>query len=126
MHELSVTTNLLNLALRHAGEAHARRITGLHLVVGQLSSMVDDSVAFYWDIISQDTIAQGARLDFRRIPALFRCGGCGLEYEMPAETFACPACGSETVCAVAGDEFYLESIDVEAEDDPPINPEAGE
>jgi hydrogenase nickel incorporation protein HypA/HybF len=52
MHELAVTESILEIALRHAQEHNARHITGLYLVLGQWASIVDDSVQFYWDIIS--------------------------------------------------------------------------
>ena len=69
MHELSVTAHLLELAIEHAQGVQAARITDLNLVVGQLSSMIDDSVQFYWEIVSENTIAAGSKLHFRRIPA---------------------------------------------------------
>jgi hydrogenase nickel incorporation protein HypA/HybF len=65
MHELSVTESILEIALRHASNANAKRITNLYMVKGQLASIVDDSVQFYWDIISKDSIAEGAVLHFR-------------------------------------------------------------
>ncbi|MCJ7724498.1 MAG: hydrogenase maturation nickel metallochaperone HypA, partial [Anaerolineales bacterium] len=67
MHELSVTQSVLEIALRHARQNNARRITDLYLVIGELASIVDDSVQFYWDMISKDTIAEGARLHFKRL-----------------------------------------------------------
>ena len=80
MHELSITESILEIALRHARQTQALRVTGLHLVIGQLSSVVDDSVQFYWDIVSKDTIAEGARLHFRRIPSEMACLECGTRY----------------------------------------------
>jgi hydrogenase nickel incorporation protein HypA/HybF len=62
MHELPVAENVLEITLRHARQANATRVTDLYLVVGQLSSIIDDSLQFYWDIISKDTIAEGAVL----------------------------------------------------------------
>ena len=47
MHELPVTESILEIALRHAQEAGARRITDLYLIIGQLSTIVDDSIQFY-------------------------------------------------------------------------------
>ena len=120
MHELFVTEALLDLALRHAQAAQAGQITNVHVVVGQLSSVVDDSVQFYWDLISAGTLAAGALLHFRRVPALFRCSDCRHEYAPGAEVLACPACGSLRVSLVAGDELYLEALDVVASDDPAV------
>ena len=62
MHELAVTESIRDIAIEHARRANARRVTHLHLVIGNLSSVVDDSVQFYWDAISQGTIYEGARL----------------------------------------------------------------
>ena len=67
MHELSVTESLLKIALEHAANANAKRITDLHIVIGELASMVDDSIQFYWDIIAKDTIAEKAKLHFHRV-----------------------------------------------------------
>ena len=80
MHELSVTESILEIALRHANNANAKRITNLYLVIGQLASIVDDSVQFYWDIISKDSIAEGAVLHFRRLPATLACQECNFQY----------------------------------------------
>jgi hydrogenase nickel incorporation protein HypA/HybF len=112
MHELAITQSILEIALRHAPEPD-QRITGINLVIGQLSSMIDDCVQFYWDIISENTLAQGATLHFRRIPAELTCRSCGLSYPMKGEDFTCPGCGSAAVRVTSGEEFFVESIEVE-------------
>jgi len=112
MHELGITQNLLDLALRHAEAAHAHRITALHLVIGELSSVVDDSVQFYWDFVSKDTIAEGAALHFERISAVLQCHDCGHEFPRSGD-YHCPQCGSGRVTVKRGEEFYLDSIEVE-------------
>ena len=113
MHELSITEALLNLALKHAEEAGATRITRLNLVIGQLSSVVDDSLRFYWDFVSRGTIAEGAGLEFRREPAMLRCRDCGAEFRLGGRDYLCPTCSSLQVRVIAGDDFRLESIDIE-------------
>ncbi len=113
MHELPVAENILEISLRHARQAEARRITDLNLVIGQLASIVDDSIQFYWDIISKDTLAEGAILHFRRIETELRCQDCKIPYKPAAFDMACPLCGGSNVKVVAGEEFYLESIDIE-------------
>ena len=113
MHELSITQSILDIALRHGETANAKKITDLYIVIGQLSSVVDDSVQFYWDIISKGTIAEGATLHFERIRACFHCKDCENAFEPDGYQFECPQCGSDQVNLVAGREFQLESIEVE-------------
>ncbi len=117
MHELAVTQNLLEIALRHGQAAGADRITALYLVIGDLSSIVDECVQFYWDIVSQDTIAEGAELRFRRIPAQLLCTSCGEQYSAADGALSCPSCHATQVRVVAGDEFHLEAIDIETADE---------
>ena len=60
MHELPITQNILKIALRYGETSKASRITDLYLVIGQLTSIIDDSIQFYWPIISEGTIAENA------------------------------------------------------------------
>jgi hydrogenase nickel incorporation protein HypA/HybF len=111
MHELAVTQSILEIALRHAGEAS--RITHLYLVIGDLAGIVDESVQFYWDIIAKDTIAEGSQLHFMRVKTRFHCEACGHNFEVDGRLSACPECGGFQVVITAGREFRLESIEVE-------------
>lgn len=120
MHELMVTESLLEIALRHAREAGAGGITHLYLVIGELSSVIDDSVQFYWDIVSEGTPAEGAMLHFKRIPAEMACQECAETYD-PKVDLTCPGCGSANVRIVSGQEFYLEAIEVNS-DEPEASP----
>lgn len=111
MHELSVTESILEIALRHGREAGAATVTDLFLVIGELSTIVDESVQFYWDIISEGTPAAGSTLHFRRIPGRLGCRACGHTYS-PREDLPCPMCGSIEIDIQAGEEFYLEAIEI--------------
>lgn len=117
MHELSITESILEIALRHGRAANAAAITGLHLVIGELSSVVDESVQFYWDFVSEGTAAAGATLHFRRVPGQLSCCSCGYSYS-PRDDLTCPACGGEDIDIIAGEEFFLQAIDVEPIADP--------
>jgi hydrogenase nickel incorporation protein HypA/HybF len=112
MHELTVTQNILDIVLRHANQENAGHVSDVNLVIGNLSSIVDDSVQFYWDFVSEGTIAEGARLHFQRIPARLMCQACNHTYS-PDENLTCPSCDSSQVRIISGQEFYLESIGIE-------------
>ncbi len=113
MHELSVTQSILDVALAHAQRAGATRILRISLAVGELSGIVGESVQFYFDFLSKETMAEGAELVFRHVPARFRCLDCGAEYEPGGPDWTCPQCGALRPIAVGGRELLVESIEVE-------------
>jgi hydrogenase nickel incorporation protein HypA/HybF len=113
MHELAVTESILEICLRHANNAQAQQVTHVYLVIGQLSSIVDDSVQFYWEMISRDTICSGAVLHFNRIAARMHCNECDQEFELANRLSPCPHCGSYNLKIIAGEEFFIESIEIE-------------
>jgi hydrogenase nickel incorporation protein HypA/HybF len=115
MHELAFTQSLLDTARSHAERAKASRVNKLHIVLGEFSTFVDDSVQFYWDIIAKGTICEGSRLEFERVPARLLCLDCEREYTFSQELTPCPICTGARVRIIGGDESRLDSIDVETE-----------
>lgn len=117
MHELSVTENILAIANRHAIQANAERVTDIYIVIGALSSIVDDSVQFYWDFVSEGSICQGAKLHFERVSARLLCLNCSNEYTLDNGLATCPTCGSAQVKVMSGEEFFLDSIAILGKDE---------
>ena len=113
MHEMAVTESILKITLEHAERAKAGRVCAITIKLGQLSSLVDDSIRFYWDLIAVDTIAEKAELRFECVPARALCLDCSAEFALPKDSFACPKCRSERFRIIAGDEMTVESIEVE-------------
>ena len=112
MHELSITKTMLDLAIEQAQENDAERVEGIHLIIGEMSGVVDDCVRFYFDFLSKGTIAEGAQLSIRRVPARARCRDCGREFTLDGLAWICPHCQTTRIDIVAGKELYLESIEV--------------
>lgn len=120
MHELAVTQSILSIAMEAAQKVDARRISAIDLVIGELSSIVDDSVQFYFDIMSQGTLAEGALLRFHRKQAKAVCWDCSHQFSVsPPLAPSCPNCRSARMHITEGKDFYIESIEVENEDSDP-------
>jgi len=113
MHELSVTESILSIALQSAKSNQASKVTAINLVIGPLASIVDDSVQFYWDMISDQTICKGAVLNFARPPAEIHCQNCGADFEITRELIPCPACQSLNLTVLSGKDFFVDSIEIE-------------
>jgi len=113
MHELGITQGILDIVQEKAKEAEVSRVTRINLVIGSMSGIVDDSVQFYFDILSQDSLAEGATLCFSRIPMQVKCRPCGCSFSPDNMMWQCPQCGEWEVEITAGREFYIDSIEVE-------------
>lgn len=91
MHELAVTESILEIATQAAKERAATKVTDIYLRLGQLSSIVDESVQFYWDVINQGDAHKGAQLHFTHSAARLRCKDCGTEFDLTGIN-PCPSC----------------------------------
>ncbi len=113
MHELAITQNILDLALNEAKAVQASRISKISLVIGELSGVVSDSVEFYFDFMSRDSMAVDATLEFIIVPAQLRCRDCQTEFNPQDSLWICPNCKSVNIDLLAGRDCYIKSIEVE-------------
>ena len=109
MHELAISSAVLESVLRHAD---GRRVTSVKLRVGHLRQVVPDSLAFYFELVSRESLCEGARLEQEYVPAMLRCEGCEREWDPEDAWFRCSGCGGAGE-VIAGNELEVESIEVE-------------
>ena len=110
MHELSLSSAVLATTLKHAD---GRRVSAINLRIGRLRQVIPDSLEFYFGFVSRETVCEGARLEMEVIDARLRCRPCGTEWAIELPAFRCPTCGGSEVEVASGDEFEVESIEVE-------------
>jgi hydrogenase nickel incorporation protein HypA/HybF len=113
MHELSITQSILSIALEQAKAVQASKITKINLTIGELSGIVDECVQFYFQVLSKDTIAAGASLEFNLPATKLRCLNCQTIFSPDDLLWACPNCKEQKVEIVSGRECHVESIEVE-------------
>ncbi len=113
MHELAITQSLFELVMEQAKQAEARKVGKINLVIGEMTGVVSDCVQFYFDLISKETLAEGAALSFAMIPARAQCRGREQLFTLKEFDWTCPHCGGNRLQIVAGKELFVESIEVE-------------
>ncbi len=113
MHELSITQSILNIAVSSAENAGAKKVNGIKITLGEMSGCVPQYIQEYFDIISEGTIAAGAKLEFKSVPAVAKCLDCGYETHLVRFRFRCEKCKSQNLKIISGREFLVESIDIE-------------
>jgi len=110
MHELSLSGAVLNTVVKHAGE---RRVIVVSLRVGRLRQVVPGTLAFYFAFVARGTVCEGARLELQVVEVSLRCDACEKSWEIELPAFRCPTCGGAEVAVASGNEFMVESIEVE-------------
>ena len=113
MHELSITQNILSIALEKATEAKASKITKIDLTIGEISGVVSECVQFCFDFLSNDTIAAKASLSFEKIPFQLHCRNCATVFSPGNLHWACSNCQKQEAEIISGRECYINSIEVE-------------
>jgi hydrogenase nickel incorporation protein HypA/HybF len=113
MHELAVMNYLLESVEEQAHQAGASKVVAINLVVGERSGIVDDSLQFYFDMLTADTRVAGARLNIRRRAMRFHCAQCQRDYACHDDEFACPICHTIGRVLDDGSTLLIESIEIE-------------
>jgi hydrogenase nickel incorporation protein HypA/HybF len=110
VHELSISSAIVDTVVRHA---EGRPVTTVRVRLGRLRQVVPSSLAFYFELVSRETVCEGARLDQEVVPAALRCAVCAHTWEIDVPLFRCPQCGCTDVTVTSGEELEVESIEVE-------------
>lgn len=117
MHELSITEHLLEHCIREAKRQNASKIRTIKLCIGQLNGLVPDCIQVYLDMLSEGTIAEGARIEAEFLPVEVHCRDCGQDGEITPHRLSCPCCGSLRLQLLSGKEFYIKSMEVDIDGD---------
>lgn len=110
MHELSLAGAIIATAAKHAD---GRPVAVVSLRVGTLRQVVPDTLRFYFGFVARDGVCEGAELEIEIIAARLRCRPCALEWSIDIPHFRCPTCGGSEVEIASGNEFEVQSIEIE-------------
>jgi hydrogenase nickel incorporation protein HypA/HybF len=110
MHELSLSSAIVNTVAKHAD---GQRVAVVNLRVGKLRQVIPDTLEFYFAFVARDSVCEGAALIQEVIDARLRCLPCDHEWGIEIPAFRCPVCGGSDVEIAAGNEFEVESIEIE-------------
>ncbi len=116
MHEMGIAQQLVSIALEAIPkEIETPRVAVLHLRIGKLASVVEQSLTFCLEIITQDTPLEKVRLEIESVPVRLRCKRCQNQWETDNPLFQCPDCPDSQVEMISGRE--IEIISMELADD---------
>jgi hydrogenase nickel incorporation protein HypA/HybF len=112
MHELSIADAVVTIACDHAD---GRRVACVELKVGHLRQVVPSALEFAFELVANGTLAEGAELEIEEVPVRVACRECAAQSRANEFPLECASCGSLNVDVVAGDELFVDALELEDE-----------
>ena len=111
MRELQSTQVVFNKLLSQLRDS--RRVSSITLAVGEIAELDQQLIQQHWSQLSRGTAAEQAQLHFRLIKAEVQCMACFSKYYPVGGKIHCPYCGSYGAKVLSGEEFYLDSFELD-------------
>ncbi|MBU1078513.1 MAG: hydrogenase maturation nickel metallochaperone HypA [Spirochaetes bacterium] len=112
MHEYGVTERIIEIVLDKIKEIDAPEVKKINIVLGKLTSFVPESIEHYFGFLSKNTPLEKAELKFIAKDMVFHCEDCKEDFNEDDMIFSCPKCNGENIQIISGNEFFIESIEV--------------
>ena len=113
MHEVSIMTEALRMAVDAAQADGAGRILKLRLRIGSLSGVVPESIRFAFDVVSDGTMAAGATLEIEHVAGACWCATCQAEFACVDFLNECPRCHNLSGDLRRGRELDIAAVEVD-------------
>lgn len=125
MHEASLVEGLLKIALQSLNDYQAAnpgnanlRIKELVCELGLLSGVEKETLRACFELFSENTPAEGARLTLATPPLKCRCEDCQARFDLLEKRFICPECQGCNIKFSNGNYFVLQAINIDCGDKP--------
>jgi hydrogenase nickel incorporation protein HypA/HybF len=114
MHEMGIVQSIMEIIEQQAALHGARRVTKVCLEFGALTGVMPSAVDFAFEVLSKDSIADGAELNITIIPIKGVCRECGKEVTLDGYQPLCPACSTGILNIIEGrDEMRISTLEIE-------------
>jgi len=113
MHEMGIALQIAEIAKQAVPkDVKGIKIEAVNLRVGKLTAIVPASMKFCFEIVSKDTVLEGAKLNIEEVPIVAVCQECYAETTIDEAKFLCGKCNSGKLDIISGRELTVSSIEV--------------
>ena len=112
MHEMALCESLVAIIEEQATIEHFCRVHSVSLEVGALAGVEVEALRFGFQVVSQDTVAEGAELKILPSKVFARCPLCGAQELMLPPSGSCLQCGGK-LHRTDGRELSIKEMEVE-------------
>lgn len=111
MHELSIAESMLSAIEDQLGGV--KRLVGAQVTLGPLAGICPSALSFGFAEVADARGFGRPELTINEVPARLVCLACHEEYTAADLMELCPHCGHLERTVLSGDEFTLDSVELE-------------
>lgn len=109
-------TGVIDAVNETATKAGATRVLKITLAIGDMTEVIEDSLRFAHEILSEGTLSEGSELVINTVTPKSLCLDCGNEFSHDRFHLQCPKCESYATQLIAGRDLRIENIEVDLPD----------
>lgn len=114
MHELTLCYQTHELIVQQATKQQAKRIVAVWLEIGALSCVELESMKFCFDLVCQETMAEGCQLYIEQQKAMAWCETCKKNVPVKNAFIAvCSLCNNTLTQVDADDKVWVKKIEIQ-------------
>jgi hydrogenase nickel incorporation protein HypA/HybF len=113
MHELSIAMSILDIAEEEVEHRGGVRVAALHIKLGPLAGVAKEALLSAYELASERTSFEHARLVIEDVPIVVYCSKCQAERPVdPMQWLCCAVCGTPASRVLHGRELELAALEL--------------
>ncbi|HQF87198.1 MAG TPA: hydrogenase maturation nickel metallochaperone HypA [Acidobacteriota bacterium] len=112
MHEVSLAQDILAIIMASLKNRTFEKVVAVNLKIGPVSGVDPEALRFALAVVTENTPLAGADFRIETPPLRLECRDCRQQFAVADFAFSCPACGSNRIQLLAGDEMEVVNLEV--------------
>lgn len=113
MHEMSMARDIIGTVTEIMKEHPGKKVTKIHLKIGEMAGVVVDSLLFSYQVSVEDTPLSSSTLEIETVETTAQCKNCGSLFKIEELDFFCHKCSSPDIEVKSGNELYITNLEIE-------------
>jgi hydrogenase nickel incorporation protein HypA/HybF len=113
MHEMSLCENILQILEQQAKVQQYHKVKTVWLEIGALAGIEVEAMRFSFEVVMQNSLADGALLEIIHVPGQAKCLQCHQQVTVQQLYDECPECGGYQLQIYDGEQMRIKELEVE-------------
>ncbi len=108
--EIGIAQRILAIVQEEIARHKVTRLKTIRLVAGEALPVNPQRLTYCFELISQDTPQEGAKLEIDLDPLACQCTLCAMVFFIEDRNYLCPKCLSNKIEVISGRKFFVKEI----------------